>query len=265
MKKNIAELFLKETKDQILADKFNQITDPKLKYIIAMTPRSGSSYLCDLIKQSHLLGTPDEYLNHQFIPEILKNVPANNADDYLKNMLKKSQSKNGVSGLKVSWFQFINFCNAMKKPAIFRQFKYIYLIRRDLYLQSVSLYKATESGVFHTNVKHKNEEKLKLNELDYNYKKLEKWYKHIAVQESRWRRFFLLTNIFPLYITYEEIDENINEVIDRIFNYLNIKNEARSTNSVESIFKKIGDRQSIEWASKFALERDEMMRSTKTL
>ncbi|MDV6344294.1 Stf0 family sulfotransferase [Nitrosomonas sp. Is37] len=154
----------------------------------------------------------------------------------------------------------------MKKPAVvFRQFKYIYLIRRDLYLQSVSLYKATESGVFHTNVEHKEEAKLKLNKLDYNYGKLGKWYKHIIVQESSWRRFFLLTNIFPLYIIYEEIEENIGNVIDRIFNYLNIKNEARSTNSVESIFKKIGDRQSMEWTSRFALERDEIMRNTKVL
>lgn len=263
--KNIAEMFLEETKDLVLADKFNQMADPGLKYVIAITPRSGSSYLCDLLKQTCLIGTPDEFLNHQFIPEILKKIPANNSDDYLKNVLKRFKSNNGVSGLKASWFQFNNFYSALKEPAVFKQFKYIYLIRRDLYLQSVSLYKATESGMFHTNVQHGVEAKSKLNNLEYNYAKLEEWYKHIVTQESGWQSFFLLTNIFPLCITYEEIEENISDVIDRIFRYLNIKRETQSTNSVESIFKKIGDRQSIEWACKFALERDEMMRNTKVL
>lgn len=263
--KNIAELFLKETKDQALADVINQMVDPRLKYIIAITPRSGSSYLCDLIKQTRLLGSPDEYLNHQFIPNILKKIPANNADDYLKNIIKKFQSKNGVSGLKVSWFQFNDFCNTLQEPAVFKQFKYIYLMRRDLYLQSVSLYKATESNVFHTNIAHEVEAKLKLNNLEYNYVKLEQWYRHIVSQESGWRRFFLSSNIVPLCITYEEIEENISEVIERILNYLNIERETQSTKPVESIFKKIGDRQSIEWACKFALERDEIMRNTKVL
>lgn len=262
---NITELFLEATKDLALFDKFNQMLDPKLTYIIAITPRSGSSYLCDLIKQTHMLGSPDEFLNQKFIPSILKKVPATNADDYLKNIFKKFQSENGVSGLKVSWFQFNNFYNTLKEPAVFKQFKFIYLMRRDLYLQSVSLYKATESGVFHTNVEHGEEAKLKLNNLEYNYVKLEEWYKHIIAQESGWRHFFLSSNIIPLCITYEEIEENIDEAINRIFNYLNIKSETLSINSIESVFKKIGDRQSIEWACRFALEHDEMMRNAKVL
>ncbi|NIV10795.1 MAG: hypothetical protein GWN62_05760, partial [Aliifodinibius sp.] len=62
-----------------------------------------------------------------------------------------------------------------------------YLTRRNLAAQAVSLYKATASNVFHTNIKHEREALHKLEMLEYDFKKIQRWYWHIALQEQGWK------------------------------------------------------------------------------
>jgi LPS sulfotransferase NodH len=96
------------------------LPEPRSRFIIAITPRSGSSYLCDLMTKVKLLGSPGEVINQKFIPKILKRIPGRNPDEFLKNILRFRKTKNGVSGLKASWFQFRNFKNAMIDEHFYR-------------------------------------------------------------------------------------------------------------------------------------------------
>ena len=51
------------------------LPEPRSRFIIAITPRSGSSYLCDLMTKVKLFGIPGEVINQKFIPKILKRIP----------------------------------------------------------------------------------------------------------------------------------------------------------------------------------------------
>lgn len=253
----VEEIFENQEIDLELVEEIEKKTEPTISYLIAMTPRSGSSHLCDVMKNTKLLGSPGEFFPAEFIPKILVKAPAKNADDYLVNVMKVLQSANGVSGVKTSWFQFQQFCNALKNRNAVRKFKYIYLVRRDVAAQAVSLYKATESSFFHTNISHSEDVLNKNKQLDYNYEKIDKWEKHIIAQESGWQNYFLVNNIFPLCITYEDIESDVSGVVKRIIAYLGLPTVSAESIHAGSIFKKIGDRKNIEWACEYVLEKDE--------
>jgi LPS sulfotransferase NodH len=257
----IEEIFEQQDINQELIRELEKIVEPTTKYIIAMTPRSGSSHLCDVMKNTELFGSPGEFLPAEFIPKILLRAPANNADDYLVNVLKVLQSANGVSGVKTSWFQFQLFCGALKNRSVIRKFKYIYLVRRDVAAQAVSLYRATESSFFHTNINHSEVVINKNEQLEYDYEKINKWHKHIIAQEDGWQNYFSKNGIFPLYITYEDIESDVAGVVKRIAAYIGLPPGATDSISAESIFKKIGNRKNVEWTCKFVLENDEQVRS----
>jgi LPS sulfotransferase NodH len=237
-------------------DRLNQIEDmldPQCRFLIAITPRSGSSYLCDLMTKLKIFGIPGEVLNQEFIPKIIKNFPGRNPEEYIRNVMRARKTKNNVAGLKASWFQFRNFRDSMTDSSFLAGFKYIYLTRSDLAAQAVSLYKATETSVFHTNIQHSEQAITKLESLGYDYEKIEEWYNHIDRQEKGWQNYFLENHISPLIITYEDIDNDILEVLTRIASYLEVDIKNIKMPEEASVFKKIRDQRNIEWAQRFSL------------
>lgn len=230
--------------------------EPRRRYLVAMTPRSGSSYLCHVIEGTKRLGIPGEYLNQDFIPEIVKTIPGRTSSEYFKNVEKVKKSKNGVYGLKASWFQFESFYNSLDDVTCLSNYRYIYLTRRNLAAQAVSLYKATESNVFHTNINHGDEKLQALEKLEYDFYKINQWYEHIVMQERGWRNYFLEHRISPCYVTYEEVDEDIGPVIKRISQFVGVNPDKVSLPDSPSIFKKVRDARNLEWACRFILERE---------
>ncbi len=227
-------------------------SDPETIYIIAITPRSGSSYLSSIMRNSKLMGSPSELLPPAFMKNILKRIPAKNPDEYLRNVLKKTQTNNKVAGLKASWFQFKRFINTLEDRSVLTKFKYIYLYRRDVVQQAVSLYKATESNLFHTNIDHSEDTIEKAKNLEYSYEKIKKWKERIERGEREWLNFFRDNKIHPLTITYEQVDFDVSDCMRSIAEYLNV--ESKSRFEVPAIFKKLRDRQSLEYACQFSLD-----------
>jgi len=238
-----------------LLNKFEELPDPRSSYVIAMTPRSGSSFFCDVLKKTKNFGNPDERLNQGFLPNILERIPGPNADIYLRNLLRFGRTRNGISGLKTSWFQFENFTRAMAEPQAFTKLRFVYLYRRDLPQQAVSLYLATESNVFHTNIAHTEDELGKLQRLEYNYAAIDKWHEHILRQERGWKNYFDENGINPLSISYEDIVDDLPCVLRRFARHVGVQPKNAVVPAEQSIFKKIGDARNYEWACRYQLEK----------
>jgi trehalose 2-sulfotransferase len=250
----VAHLFIDSNVDNQRIEQINALPEPRSRYIIAITPRSGSSYLCDMMARTRRLGLPIEAVNEELMPGILTRIPGRTPEEYLRNVMRVKKTRNGVSGLKASWFQFRNFLQPMKDQTHFKDFKYIYLIRRSLAAQAVSLYKATASGVFHSNVQHGEDAIAKLNSLDYDYEKIREWYTHIVQQEFGWKDYFYCNRIFPLCLTYEDIEIDILGVLKRIATYVGVNPNNVKLPDEPSVFKRINDRRNTEWAQRFSME-----------
>lgn len=199
--------------------------EPRIRYIVAITPRSGSSYLCDTMIGTKLFGRPGEALDQSSVCGNLKRIPGRTPDEYIRNAIRVRKTANKISGLKASWFQFKNFMEAMHDHTYLNGFKYIFLTRRDLTAQAVSLYKATSSNVFHTNIQHSEDALAKLDALDYDYEAIKGWFDHIVTQEKGWQDYFYNKRIFPLCISYEDIEEDIVRVLKRIATYIAVNPE----------------------------------------
>ena len=199
------------------------------------------------------MGSPDEFLPPVFMKKILNNIPAKNSDEYLRNVLRKTQSSNCVSGLKTSWFQFRDFYKTMNDPSPLNHFKYVYLYRRDVAQQAVSLYKATETNLFHTNKEHSSDTLEKVKNVNYDFEKINEWKKHIEVQELGWRNFFQENKIYPLMISYEEIDADAGGCINSIASYLDIATPS-DYKIPTTVFEKLRDRTSLEYSCQFKLD-----------
>jgi LPS sulfotransferase NodH len=228
--------------------------DPQSRYIIAITPRSGSSYLCDLMTQIDRFGMPNELINQDGLPKSLREAPGRTPDEYLRHILRNRQTENGISGLKASWFQFENFAEYMDDRHYLANFNFIYLTRRDLAAQAVSLYKAVATGIFHTDTKPTADSIARLESLEYDYVRIKYWYDHIVAQEKGWQAYFYENRIYPLCISYEDIENDTLKVLRRIASYV-----GEDTNSVflpisGSIFKKIRNHISAQWTRRFAIE-----------
>ncbi len=253
----IIKIFEDPTVDLHKINALEATSDPHSKYIIAFTPRSGSSYLCDLLKNVKRFGMPDELLHGEFIPNIMENIPGRTPDEFIRNVLRRQKSKNGVSGLKASWFQFELFAQAMEDPVRLKDkdYRYIYLTRRDAFSQAVSLYRATATSVFHTNVPISPEAIHRLETLEYDFAEISRWYDHIAVQERGWQEYFYENRIFPLCITYEDIEQDALQVLQRIATFVEVAPHGIAMPEQPSVFEKLGDTRNVEWAYRFAMER----------
>lgn len=250
----VSAMFRGSGLDKNKLSKLDVLPEPRSRYLIAMTPRSGSSFLCDMMTKSRRFGAPGEALNEAFIPKILKSVPGRSPDEYLRNFCRAKKTPNGVAGLKTSWFQFRNFKAAMEDEAYLSGFRYIYLFRRDIAAQAVSLYKATASQVFHTNIAHSEHALAKLAALKYDYAAIDMWRNHIAEQERGWQQYFHARRIFPLCLSYEDMGPDVLGTMQRIATFVGVdpKNVARPDSP--SVFEKIGDAQNLEWARRYEQE-----------
>lgn len=250
----IAQLFINPELDFARLAEINAMQEPRSRYFIAITPRSGSTYLCDVLHRSRRFGKPQEILDTKPIALRLPIIPARTPEEYLRNVLKVHQSANGVSGTKASWFQWQQFKSCISDKSIFTSFNYIYLTRHDTAAQAVSLYKATASSVFHSAAINNEEALIALNQLNYDYIKIKYWYDHIIVQQQGWQQYFHEYAINPLYLYYEDIDNDLLAVLKRIAVHVNVlpKNVFLPTN--KSAYTKISDERNADWACRFAIE-----------
>ena len=78
---------------------------PKRRYLIAMTPRSGSTMLARQLSALDI-GHPQEFLNEGFIANFDLLFPPPNLSDFEQFIVSNYTSKNGVFGLKADYHRF---------------------------------------------------------------------------------------------------------------------------------------------------------------
>ena len=124
-------------------------------YGIAFTPRSGSTWISDVVRQSRALGSPGEYFNINAAFDSISLAACTSLEDYYA-WLSRVRQTNGVFGFEISW-PWLDLLEKEGKLSLLQGVDYWFLLRRrDFVLQAVSLYLASSSGVFH--LRHEGEQ-----------------------------------------------------------------------------------------------------------
>ena len=207
-----------------------QSQKPRISYAILTTPRSGSTYLCELLNSTKIAGNPREHL--RLAVQELSLYCNFNYLNLLNNLMTYRVSANGVFGTKlISHFLFELKQTELDFNQIFQSVdKFILLVRKDKVAQAVSLLIAQKTEIWHL---HNNDEnngentdyQSKLENIEINDALLddvEQRYNFINKQEARLKKLLANNQIEPLTVVYEDILDNAELQINRILDFLAI-------------------------------------------
>ena len=204
-------------------------------YVICTTPRSGSNLLCSLLESSGVMGHPREFLNLDSV--VLPFAQRNNLidsesriylDTYLDHVVKKFSSKNNIFGMKLLFDQFEPYMelNAIRK--FIPQFKFIWLLRKDVLSQAISQHIARETNEWTSFNEQNNQEKENKSRrefVDYDESKIGSFLEKLAKDNLNWIEFFSVNQLDYLPVTYEDLLQNTNQVCHNICNFCGVKTD----------------------------------------
>lgn len=222
----------------------------RTNYVIYFTPRSGSSWLTDILVQTKRMSRANEAFNPNFIPRIVRAVNASNLDQYV-NVIKRRHNNHGIYGFEITWHQlnaifpkhdqFIEYFGT--SPAF-------WLVRRDIVAQAVSLAKMVTTKVAHA--PHSTENDRKVAELVFSYDSalIKQWLLHILAAERGTEILFAKHCVNPLRICYEDMMSTGAEEIARIMmEHVGAKRLPEMTFNTRH--EKLGTTQNQEYADRF--------------
>ena len=199
---------------------------PLLSYAILTTPRSGSTYLCDLLDSTNIAGHPSEHL--RLAAQELSRYCNFNYLSLLDHLKQYRTTDNRVFGTKIiSHFLFELKQSKPDFRQIFRSIdKFILLVRKDKLAQAVSLEIAQQTEIWHlrdraSSIDYRSKlENIKIDNTLLN--NIEKKYDFINRQEARLRKILSNNKIEPLEVVYEDILEDTQLQIERIIDFIGI-------------------------------------------
>ncbi len=211
-------------------------------YLIAITPRSGSTMLCDLLTQTNLMGKPNEYLNPDYINDrINKYSDKKSLAEMFTKTIEYGMNNKKMFGIKASYYQVEPFIEKKIFNILLPNIKVINLFRRNILKQAISLYIAAETKFFHTGDNEEKRSEL-LNNLKFDKNKIFNRISEIYQEELGWISYLDNNSYSYLKLFYEDNIKDMNKIIKMILLYNGIEEEvALKTIIKESKFKKISN------------------------
>ena len=217
-------------------------------YIIAATPRSGSTLLCDLLSGTGIAGRPHSYYRRQDIswraqewgvPSLDLIGPEAFERAYLEAVLRAGIAGTGMFGLRLMWptvpelaarlsvIQPDGLDDAARFQSAFGKPLYVHLSRADKVLQAVSLLKAQQSGLWHLGADGTERERSEPSApLAYDKDRLTSLVDELEMGDAAWIDWFSRHGIEPLRVTYETLAFTPHTVLAQVLSALELESAA---------------------------------------
>lgn len=176
-------------------------------YIICFVPRSGSTWLSQMLASTRLLGEPREYFHEKQLLQYSSRFPT--LKEYC-NYLKSQYTVNNVFGMKVTWthMQALLMDGHTPNELFDIDFKYIWLDRKDTIMQGISEYRAMSTQCFHS-----KEESPVHQELEYNKQRILEVMSQLAWERTSFQIWLKRNKKCHAQINYEDIVANPGMVV----------------------------------------------------
>jgi LPS sulfotransferase NodH len=198
---------------------------PKYKkcYLIAITARSGSTMLCDILTHSNLVGNPKEYFN----PSMLKSHGIDIDDfepaDFVGyfDKITTENTTDGCFGIKLNFHQAKYFIGAGVFELLFPEPKIINLFRRNILKQAISLDIAVQTNQFHSFQKSNRN----ITDITFNYRSILTRINSIYNDESGWIQFLDVKCYSYIKLYYEDLLSELDFNVKTIFSLLGVQSK----------------------------------------
>lgn len=247
---------------------------PTKMYMLCTSERTGSTMLSALLERTQLLGIPGERFTRflkQYVDEKVITY-----GEIVPELLKRYQTPNGVFGVKMHGYQFPILLEALnslqgasreKIDDLLANTSYIFLVRRNLYEQAISLWRARQTRTYHiyNRPAHKGLSRLlklmnprvaagvirgllqerKKAPPPYDYEELRRVLLELIDDRDSWRSFFRNNGVAPLTVTYENFVNDMPATIVDISNYVGVHVPKERT-LIEPLSRKMADSYTME-------------------
>jgi len=232
--------------------------EPKIRYVMMFTPRSGSSWLTDIASKSKRLGMPGECFNPEFLWEMVRAANATNMKDYIE-VLARRRNTRGVFGCQLTYHQLLRvFGSEEVFLSYFAGSPFFWLIREDIILQGVSLQKMVQVKVSHSTEMTSDEIAKADAAFGYNPEAIKYWVRHILVAELGTEAMFEVFGIAPRRMSYEmNVRLGARAVLEAMAMHLGLSDA--TFGEIASDHKKIATKRNFEYAERFREEYPEFV------
>ncbi len=230
---------------ELHAKGFDGVTCAKPTVMIAMTARTGSTHLCAALAQTDGIPPPNEIFN----PRGVLHMEAQRRGvrlfaDFIRSF---NEDPGPCFIFKTNWQDFLPLAPFYRQ--IFPNLRVIFLDRRDLIAQAVSLYRAAETGKWHVERGKALEEPPDDALLDtLNLKEMSWWIAQLEAEKRQWKQFFAAEKIDPFRLFYEDFALDVTKAVSAISDYLGIPLKTEIGPDVG--FQKLADKVNDAWVDR---------------
>jgi len=206
----------------LMSEQFDTTTPEPItgKLIVCAAPRSASYRLSRLLHCAGL-GTPLEYFNPRFMPDLCRrwNVALGDnerpdIDEYVKVLMQK-RAHRGLFSTKLQYWQFDPQLRNETGRALFDGAVVVHIMRADVQMQGFSLHAAMATGRWEFSDRTLPEPQVAVGALT-DPRLAAQAITAIVNEDTRWRLLFGFAGIVPLLVTLDDLVERAEDVVDRI-------------------------------------------------
>jgi LPS sulfotransferase NodH len=234
-----------------------RLENNKPAILVAMTARTGSTQFCAVLGEAGGFLAPDEILNaRSWVAHAAKQRLG--VETFEGMMVALRDLPGPCWGLKTSWLDFapVSACH----DSLFPGARFIYLDRRDVLAQAVSLFRAVMTNRWHVPVGEGLDAAQARAEWEnlstrMDVAEISRTAKRLADEKESWERFFKAESISPVRVVYEDFYRHPRAELARIGQALGLALDREVPAYVG--FERIGDALSDVWleaARKFVLK-----------
>jgi len=179
-------------------------------FVICFVNRSGSNLLARALHSTGRFGLAGEFFNYPAVSHFARRHRIESLTDYAIELRRHSAATNGVFGTKLGWAQLYYLSKSRIIPNVYDQVKYVLIERRDVLGQAISYSIADQTKVW-------NSEQLgKGGRYRFDAADIVKRIRGITNAYARFKAFFALHDIHPMYLTYEELEGDIRAAVAKV-------------------------------------------------
>ena len=253
---------------------------PDYAYLVLATPRSGSTLLCEALRESGVAGRPLEHFEvleptslprqprEYFLgvgdPAILERLaplePGARArespEEWWARIVREGTGENGVWGGKLMWRhtqdllrrarRLENFAGADLATTLRRLLgdpKLILVVREDKIAQAISLWRAVQTKSWRAGEPARG--------ALYSFAGIDYLRRQLEADETAWRTWLADYQLPHHEVRYSELAANPVGVVDEVLHVLGLSGGA----AVEPPLQRQGDSESVHWAERYRAER----------
>lgn len=211
-------------------------------YAVCSVPRSGSSLLCELLCLSGVAGAPTEYLDATQEAEFRRVWGVDDTAAYLRALVDRKTSPNGVFGLKVHFDQMADSLGERDLAEVLPGLSVVYIRRADALAQAISYTIARQTEQWASTHEAVGRPR-------YRRSSIEESLRQIGLDEQRWERWFDDHRLDPLRIDHAELVARPWETVQLVLDHVGV-NERPDTSAVATLERQSGVRSRL-WGARF--------------